>query len=749
MSSNNISRRNFLRDFSILTASSATGIKKAIGNSGDAVLKDNGLISYFENRDNQSDCFNTRRGSWVRETKPEPGDVALVSLGEACQIVINQKEHSAVKQAVEFLASDIEKISGLKPAVQSNHLDHLSRIIVATVGETDIPSTIDVTGIKGKWEAFKIETAENSVWLIGSDFRGTAFAIYTLCERLGVDPLYIWSGFVPMKRKNLILKHTSYIADSPTFKYRGFFHDDEDVLPRPFDYNGYPLQTGDINMVWYRRFFETALRLKMNMVAPYTRVHRRYEVQKCASEWGLFFTSHHYDILLSNPYGLRVFDLAKKRDVKPHWNWNENREGMIKYWSTGVWENKDIDCIWPVGLRGTEDLPYSFPKGTTEREEARMFHDVIEAQVNAAKKIMRCDEPPVFTLTLYNEMLEKYENQKDIFDIPEDVIIIWPDDYLGAMRKLPKTLEKWKHGVYYHLAVAGFDLTMQSANMVPPRRITEEFQKIIDSGATEYLLVNVSQLREYTMGARLIADICFDAPSILEKKDPGGSYINWWCNEYFGTGENGVASQIYAHYYKLLYWPNRLWVGSDMVWKMLENLVKKVSGEPYELLDKEEIDLLENRQVEFETAMKIYSKAAASMDYLQHRYYFETTVMGLYFDWRPTQSAFLLLKALKEKNSQKMWNYILESIKPLEQLELEILRAERPPFEKWYRPTWLRPKLTGRDVHRSYEAVRTFISTRGRKYIPFDDINESHVPVNYQSWNLFLEESAKIGTPLS
>ena len=106
---------------------------------------------------------------------------------------------------------------------------------------------------------------------------------------------------------------------APSVRYRGFFHDYDDILPRPFDANGYPLQTGDVPLVWYKRFFETVLRLRMNMVAPYTRVHRRYEVQKLASDWGLYYTSHHYDILLSNPGALqrpREFGRAFDRPVE-------------------------------------------------------------------------------------------------------------------------------------------------------------------------------------------------------------------------------------------------------------------------------------------------------------------------------------------------------------------------------------------------------------------------------------------------
>ena len=74
----------------------------------------------------------------------------------------------------------------------------------------------------------------------------------------------------------------------------------------------------------------------MNMAAPYTRVHRRFEVQKLASDWGLYYTSHHYDILVSNPFGLTTFNLAAERGVKPDYNWFTNRDGMLKFWRGGA-----------------------------------------------------------------------------------------------------------------------------------------------------------------------------------------------------------------------------------------------------------------------------------------------------------------------------------------------------------------------------------------------------------------------------
>src|SRR5262249_40556338 len=142
-------------------------------------------------------------------------------------------------------------------------------IRLVTMGHGQIPPAVDTRAMAGQWESYRVVTAGRDVWLGGSNPRGTAFAAYTLSERLGIDPLDIWTGYAPEHRDPLVLKRTNFAQNPPTFRYRGFFHDDEDLLPRPFDANGYPLQTGDVSLDWYRRFFETALRLRMNMVAPY------------------------------------------------------------------------------------------------------------------------------------------------------------------------------------------------------------------------------------------------------------------------------------------------------------------------------------------------------------------------------------------------------------------------------------------------------------------------------------------------
>ena len=309
------------------------------------------------------------RGSWVSE------DGKGLSLWNA-DIVVDAQAHSCVKQAAEFLAQDLEKITGKRPGI-IHRPGKKPFIRLATLGQTETPS--EFKALRGKWEAYQIKTTDEGIWLVGSNPRGTAFAVYTLSERLGVDPLYIWTGYTPEKQESLTVKAIDFKADEPTFKYRGLFHDDEDTLIELLsgekNKDGFVDRTSPHIMptVWYERFFETALRLRMNQVAPFTRVVRPFEVQKMASDWGLFYTSHHYDILLSNPYGYERFDLAKERGVEGAYDWDNNRENLIKYWTAGVEENKALDCIWPVGLRGLRDGPYQFPKGTSNAEKNRVF----------------------------------------------------------------------------------------------------------------------------------------------------------------------------------------------------------------------------------------------------------------------------------------------------------------------------------------------------------------------------------------
>src|SRR5271157_3962894 len=554
------------------------------------------------------------RGSWVQTGPAGPGDIVLAGNNEVAEIVVSNDEASPVRQAAGFLAGDIAKISGHRPPVMNSPTgDHVS-IRLVTLGNPEAPADIDVTALRGAWESYRIVTAGRTVWLVGSNPRGTAFAAYTLSERLGIDPLYIWTGYAPEHRDPLVLKRTSFAQGPPAFRYRGFFHDDEDLLPRPFDANGYPLQTGDVPLDWYRRFFETALRLRMNMVAPYTRVHRRYEVQKLASDWGLFYTSHHYDILVSNPFGLTTYNLAAERGVAPDYNWFTNRDGMLTFWRGGVTENPELDVIWPVGMRGTEDRPFTSPPGATDDDKAKTFREVIDEQVKMVRDLLPKDKTPIFHFTMYSEMLPQYQRNPAAFDLPADVIVVWPDDNDGHMRALPSEVGRWKHGVYYHLAYMGGRLTKQLTHTVAPSTVAEQFEKIVKSGATEYMLVNVSEVRDYVMGARMLADITWDAPGVYAAPQPAERYTAWWSREYFGASAPAAEAApaveaAYHKYFAVIDTPDKLWVAPDAIEELLDRLYLKVAGEAFPAVDAGTLALMQSRKRQLDEALAAEARA--------------------------------------------------------------------------------------------------------------------------------------------
>lgn len=681
------------------------------------------------------------RGSWLRDGQPQEGDVTLFQPGKTPHIVIPDDAHSAVKQAAIFLAGDLHKLTG--QAVHFADAPEPGRVAIrmVTLGqETELPPNAAVDKLKGQWEAYQILTTPDTVWLIGSDPRGTAFAAYTLCERIGIDPLYLWSGFRPEKLERLILKKTEELFASPTVKYRGLFHDDEDILPRPFEYSGYPLRIGDVPLDWYKKFFETALRLRMNMVAPYTRVHRRFEVQKTASDWGLHYTSHHYDILLSNPYGYHRFKLAEKRGVTGDWDWLTNRDGMLKFWRGGVAENGKLDCIWPVGLRGTDDYGYPFPKDMSEEDQNKIFQDVIAAQIETTRNLSPKDKPPVFHFTLYGEMLDKYlAGEGGQFDMPSDVILIWCDDNDGRMRALPKDKGKWKHGVYYHQAYWG-PVAKQAMNVVPPQRIAGEFKKIVDSGATEYMLLNVSELREFVMGTRMIAEICWDAKTALAdtpvspmpdhllahvptaatqplpKDAPAPSaerYVNWWCREYFGDAAAKDAAEAYRLYYELIHKWDMQWYAGDKVTGALDSLIKKFAGQDFAPARGDTVSTLNDRLKQYQQAYKVLDRAASKMNPKQRQFFFENCELPIRITGRHTEAAVLLINAMAEKDRDKAWKMCEQAMKPLEQLELELIRSERPPFNDWYRNTYIRHEHTGLNPHKPFYFLQAFLTSGG------------------------------------
>jgi hypothetical protein len=273
--------------------------------------------------------------------------------------------------------------------------------------------------------------------------------------------------------------------------------------------------------------------------------------------------------------------------------------------------------------------------------------------------------------------------------------------------------------VYYHLAYFYSDRTTQSVRTCPPERIATEFKKIQQAGATTYMLVNVSELRDYVLGARMLADICWDTKTALAGPEPAQRYVNWWGREYFGAAAAAYAAAAYDQYARIVDSTRDVWFGSDQVDAALLQLMKKLNGEAFTTLPSSDLAKLKQRLALYAKAMPILDRAEAKMTPPQRRFFRENVRLGLAVDYYPSKAAILLEAALETPDNARSLALVRQTLAPLKRMEADIKSAERPPFANWYSATWIRPAdffngWSDLNVHRPYDEVRLFLNGRVR-----------------------------------
>src|SRR6185312_9839697 len=173
--------------------------------------------------------------------KNENSDFPLVTSMHSASIYVDKNDDWLIHKAASLLQRDIEMLTDHKPEIISS-LPSSSKniIIIGTINGSEIidqlikEKKINVDSIKGKWEAFKLQTISNPIKgvngvlvIVGSDKRGAAYGVFELSQQLGVSPWYWWAD-VPVKKKSEVyFKKGTYDYGSLSVKYRGIFINDE------------------------------------------------------------------------------------------------------------------------------------------------------------------------------------------------------------------------------------------------------------------------------------------------------------------------------------------------------------------------------------------------------------------------------------------------------------------------------------------------------------------------------------------
>lgn len=210
------------------------------------------------------------------------GGFTLAAEGSAATICIDTCDARVVTIAAGLLADDVERLTGFRPQIQtSESLPEGPAVIAGTIGKSFLvdefskKGLIDTESLQGKWESYIIQTVsikgrKDPVLVIaGSDRRGTAFGLTSLCETAGVSPWYWWADVTPLHKDALYVQPGRFIQEEPDVQYRGIFINDERFggwakwVEQTFD-----KESGKVGPKVYEKVFELLLRLRGNYLWP-------------------------------------------------------------------------------------------------------------------------------------------------------------------------------------------------------------------------------------------------------------------------------------------------------------------------------------------------------------------------------------------------------------------------------------------------------------------------------------------------
>lgn len=488
-------------------------------------------------------CLFARPAGSMRGRHPRSmpsADQKLVILNSSVTILEPANEAEPIQLAALDLASDFQKVFGKRPRIIAE--PQFAGPTVISIGEAaQIPEAMRPSGLSAP-ESFSISAHETSlnghpanvILLAGADMRGTIYAIYEFSqEYLGVDPMYYWTDNAPAHRSTIAIPVSlDRKFPPPVFKYRGLFINDEDLLTgwAPGEKKDH---TGIALAVW-NKIYETILRLKGNMVAPGTWIFPDDPQVKLAARRGLIITQHH-----AIPLGLNVARWPK--DVP--YNYTTHPEILDRAWKDAV--NSYLpsqEVLWTVGLRGLSDVTYASMDPTVRGNDQALGSLITKAVANQIQIVRSVRPNAQFITSLWQEGA-RLMRQGDL-QIPPEVSTVWADDGYGYLQDHGEVTAG--QGAYDHVAMMN-GRANQLTEMVPVERSFSEMGRYIKAGATNYFLVNTSDIRPVTMSVRAVMDAAWKG--VPSGADPAGKFYEQWTSEEFGAKAAPELTDLYKQYF--------------------------------------------------------------------------------------------------------------------------------------------------------------------------------------------------------
>lgn len=136
---------------------------------------------------------------------------------------VNANTSTVVKKALDMFESDMKAVTGLAAKqkagapLQIYQLDMLTNKEFSALEKSGVPIHKIITA----HDAYYIGVSNNKLMVVGSDARGTAYAIMNLSQKAGVSPWAAWNGVKPQPRRTLSTPSDLTWTMKPRIEFRG------------------------------------------------------------------------------------------------------------------------------------------------------------------------------------------------------------------------------------------------------------------------------------------------------------------------------------------------------------------------------------------------------------------------------------------------------------------------------------------------------------------------------------------------
>jgi len=478
----------------------------------------------------------------------------IADKSSAVLIYMDENTDELIKWAVNDLAADLEEMSAKKiRVVTTDQFNADGRgVYIAELSDKLVESFQQSFNaqLKNRWEKFIISKENGNLFLIGSDVRGTVYAVFELAEQLGISPWQWWADVRLQKKETITFTlPADGIEEEPSVQYRGIFLNDEDWGLQPWAAHTFEPKTADIGPKTYEKIFQLLLRLKANTIWPamhpctkaFFRIPGNREM---AEKYHITIGTSHAEPMLRN----NVDEWNK--EIYGDFNYFSNSERVKAYWQERISEAKEGNNIITLGMRGIHDSGMEGNASTKEKVE--LLERIIQEQRQMlAKTINREIEDIPQVLTLYKEVLDLYNNG---LNVPDDVTLMWTDDNYGYIRRLSNKEEhkrKGGSGVYYHLSYWGRPHDYLWLSSTQPGLIWYEMSRAYQNGAQKIWIANLGDIKPAEYNMEFFLDLAWDVNSMNEKSIQ--EHLIGWCKREFGAAKGAEIADVLQEYYRLAF----------------------------------------------------------------------------------------------------------------------------------------------------------------------------------------------------